>query len=122
MRSFLQNPGEVLERVREQLAEESEGEDLAERHASLARRLAAKQEEKGRYVKLYAQGHMDEDELEVHLADLKYQVENLKLLISSVEADLAASHENRMVAESAASWLMTLRKNLSGVEGDSEEA
>ena len=52
--------------------------------------MAAKQEEKSRYVKLYAQGQVDEDELEIHLADLKYQVENMKLLISSVEADLAA--------------------------------
>jgi chromosome segregation ATPase len=122
VRSFLQNPGEVLERVREQFAEDQEGEDLEERHASLARRLAAKQDEKSRYVKLYAQGHVYQEELEVHLADLKYQVENLKLLISSVEADLASKHENRMVAESAASWLMTLRKNLSEVEQDAEEA
>ncbi len=62
VRSFLQNPGEVLERVREQLAEEKEGEGLAERHASLVRRLAAKQEENSRYVKLYAQGHVDQEE------------------------------------------------------------
>ncbi len=112
----------VLERVRTQLAEESEGEDLAEHHASLVRRLAAKQEEKSRYVKLYAQGHVDDEELKIHLADLKYQMETLKLLISSVEADLAAKHENRMVAESAEAWLMTLRKSLSEVERDSEEA
>jgi hypothetical protein len=122
VRSFLQNPGEVLERVREQLAEESEGEDLAERHASLARRLAAKQEEKGRYVKLYAQGHMDEDELEIHLADLKYQVENLKLLIASVESDLAQMEENRLAAKSTEAWLMTLRENLWEVEQETEEA
>jgi hypothetical protein len=44
---------------------------LEERHASLTRRLAAKQEQKSKYVKLYAQGHLDEEELEVHMADLK---------------------------------------------------
>jgi hypothetical protein len=49
-------------------------------------------------------------------------VENLNLLISSVEADLATKHENKMVAESTEAWLMTLRKSLSEVEGDSEEA
>src|SRR5215212_4735253 len=87
VRSFLKNPGEVLERVRAELAEDSESEDLEERHASLARRLAAKETEKGRYVKLFAQGYLDEEELEVHLVDLKNQVENLKLLIDSVEAD-----------------------------------
>jgi len=122
VRSFVQNPGEVLERVRQQLSEESEGEGLVERHASLVRRLAAKQEEKSRYVKLYAQGHVDEGELEIHLADLKYQVENLKLLISSVESDLAQKEENRLAAKSTEAWLMTLRKNLWEVEQDTEEA
>ena len=122
VRSFLKNPGEVLERVREQLAEDREGDDVEGRLASLTRRLAAKQEEKSRYVKLYAQGHVDEEELGVYLADLRNQVENLKLLIASVEADLAHKHENKMVAESAEAWLMALRKNLGGVEQDSEEA
>jgi site-specific DNA recombinase len=54
--SFLKNPGEVLERARAELVEDGESEDLEERHASLTRRLAAKQSEKGRYVKLYAPG------------------------------------------------------------------
>ena len=122
VRSFLKNPGEVLERVREQLAEDREGNDLEERHASLTKRLATKQEEKARYVRLYAQGHVDEEELEVYMADLRNQVENMKLLISSVEADLAQQHENKMVAQSTEAWLMTLRKNLEEVEQDSEEA
>ena len=108
--------------VREQLAEDQGGEGLEERYASLTRRLATKQEEKGRYIKLYAQGHLDEGERDVHLADLKDQVENLKLLISSIEADLATKHENKMVAESAEVWLKTLRKSLSEVEQNSEEA
>lgn len=93
MRSFLKNPGEVLERVRVELAEDAESEDLEDRHASLARRLAAKQAEKGRYGKLYAQGHLDEEELRVHPVDLKNQVENLKLLIASVEADIDRNEE-----------------------------
>lgn len=46
----------------------------------------------------------------------------MKLLISSVEADLARKHENRMVAQSTAAWLLTLRKNLEEVEQDTEEA
>src|SRR5215210_4206332 len=122
VRSFLESPGEVLERVREQLAEEGEGDGLEERHASLTRRLAAKQGEKGRYVRLYAQGHVDEEELEVYMTDLRNQVENLKLLISSVEADLAQKHEHKMVAESTEVWLMALGKNLAEVEQDTEEA
>jgi hypothetical protein len=65
---------------------------------------------------------VDEEELEYHLADVKNQVENLKLLISSVEADLAKKHENKMVAENTEAWLMSLRENLSEVEQDTEEA
>ena len=86
------------------------------------RRLAAKQTEKDRYVKLYARGLLDDEELEVHLSDLKNQVDNLRRLISSVEAGLAQERESRVVAESTAVWLMTLRKNLSEVERETQEA
>jgi site-specific DNA recombinase len=122
VRSFLRDPGEVLKRVRVQLAEDREGEDLEERRASLLRRLRAKQAEKSRYVKLYARGDLDEEELEVYLMDLRNQVENLKLLLGSVEADLAQKHENKMVAKSTEAWLLALRKNLADVEQDTEEA
>lgn len=122
VRSFLKNPGEVLERVRVELAEDAESEDLEERHASLVRRLAAKQSEKGRYVKLYAQGHLDEEELEVHLVDLKNQVENLKLLIASVEADIGRKEENKLTAQTTEAWLLTLRERVEEVEEDTGEA
>ena len=122
MRSFLENPGEVLQRVREQSAGRDGGEDLEGRHAALTRRLAAKRGEKDRCVKLYAQGLVDDEELEVHLADLKHQVENLKMLIASVEADLTTKDEEALVARSAEAWLITLRENLAGVERDTEEA
>ena len=100
VRSFLSDPGVVLRRVREQLAEDRDDAHLEERRASLARRLAAKQAEKDRYVKLYARGNLDEEELEIYLADLRNQVENLRLLLVAVEADLAKKHENKMVAQS----------------------
>jgi site-specific DNA recombinase len=122
VRSFLKNPGEVLERVRVELAEDAESEDLEERHASLARRLAAKQTEKGRYVKLYAQGHLDEKELDIHLVDLKNQVENLKLLIASVEADIGRKEENKLTAQTTEAWLLTLRERVEEVEEDTGEA
>jgi len=122
VRSFLKNPGEVLLRVREQLAEDEQGYDLEERHASLTRRLAAKQGEKARYVKLYAQGHVDEEELEIYMADLRNQVDNLKLLISSVESDLAQKQEHTMLAATTEAWMMALAKNLTDVEADTAEA
>jgi hypothetical protein len=95
---------------------------LEERLTALTRRLAAKQGEKSRYVKLYAQGLVDDEELEVYLADLKNQVENLKMLIASVEADLAAKDRDAQVARSTEAWLRTLRENLAAVEGETEEA
>jgi hypothetical protein len=122
VRCFLENPGALIKRVREQLAEYQEGGDLEERHASLTRRLAAKQAEKSRYVKLYGQGHIDDEELEVHVSDLRNRVENLKLLIASVESDLATKEENTLVAASTEAWLRTLKKNLADAEQDTEEA
>jgi hypothetical protein len=56
------------------------------------------------------------------LADLKNQVANLKLLVSSVESDLAARDEGRMVARTTEAYLVALRKNLAEVERDTEEA
>lgn len=121
MRAFLANSGELLARVREQATEDDSG-DLEERHASLTNRLAAQHREKSRYVKLYGQGHIDEDELEIYLADLKNQTENLKLLIASVEADLARKQEQALAAHSTEAWLVALRKNLQDVERDGQQA
>jgi hypothetical protein len=42
IRSFLANPGEVLERVREQLEGDDQEYELAERRESLQKRLASK--------------------------------------------------------------------------------
>ncbi len=123
VRRFLENPGEVLERLREHQAEDRHSEDLEARRDSLAKRLAAKQAEKDRYVRLYARGEiLDAEELETYLADVANQVENLKLLISSVEADLACEEEDREVAASTEAWLMALRENLQEVEADTQEA
>jgi site-specific DNA recombinase len=122
IRSFLEDPGEALQRVREQLKGAEEAEDLEECHEALRKRLAAKQGEKGRYVKLYAQGLLDDGELEVQLADLKHQVENLKMLLASVEADLASREEDALDARSTEAWLLALRENLAEVEEDTEEA
>jgi site-specific DNA recombinase len=121
VRRFLENPGEVLERVREQ----GVGDDTAELEArleSLRKRLATKSAEKDRYVRAFAQGHISEDELAVYVTDLNNQVEHLKLLITSAESDLATREDNRLAAESAASWLMTLRECVAELEADTEEA
>jgi hypothetical protein len=103
---------------------ESDGErvELEERHADLASRLAAKHKERDRWLHLYAQGHISEGKLELHLADVGTQLDNLKLLLSSVESDLATKHEEVGLAESSEAWLLTLKSRLSEVEEDTEEA
>ena len=56
VRGFLENPGEVLDRVREQLGSDDGAKELEVRREELGRRLATKQAEKDRYVRAYAQG------------------------------------------------------------------
>ncbi len=47
----------------------------------LSKRLAAKHKERDRWLRLYAQDHISDAELESHLADLRAQLDNLKLLL-----------------------------------------
>ncbi len=123
IRGFVENPGEVLERVKEQMEERhSHTDELEERLASLTKRLATAQGEKDKYVKLYAAGHLDEEELEIHLLDLKNRISNLKMLIESAEATLAREEQDATAAKSTAMWLTSLRGNLEALEEDTEEA
>jgi hypothetical protein len=122
VRAFLEDPGEVLERLRsEEIDTDASSNDFKARRDDLTRRLAAKNAEKDRYVRAYAQGHISE-ELAEYVADIKTQTNNLRLLISSVEGDLASLTETRKVAESAAEWLLTLSERGSEVEADTPEA
>src|SRR5215207_2858159 len=121
VRRFLENPGEVLERVREQ-GIGSDAAELEARHGDLAKRLAAKHKERDRWLHLYAQEHISENELETHLADVRTQTENLRQLLQSVEADLAQKHEQAQLAESAEAWLVALKERVSEIEEDTKEA
>jgi len=60
IRLFLENPGETLHRVRQELANSDGTEELEARHADLTRRLAAKHKERDRYIRLCAQGNITE--------------------------------------------------------------
>ncbi len=122
VRAFLTNPGEVLERLREQLAEPFDTDELERRREELGRRLATKQAEKDRYVHLYAQGHISEAELEIHLLDLKNQIENLRLPLGSVEAELSEKRTQQGPTEAAHAWLVALRERTAEVEEDTDEA
>ncbi len=56
---FLQDPGEVLERVREHMADEDDYAELEERRGSLKKRLAEVEAELNRLLNLYATGEID---------------------------------------------------------------
>jgi site-specific DNA recombinase len=96
--------------------------ELEERIASLTKRLATVQGEKDKYVKLYAAGHLDEEELEVHLLDVKNRISNLKMLIESAEAGLAREEQDAAAAKNTATWLTSLRGGLQALEEDTDEA
>ena len=81
VRRFLKNPGEVLERLSEQLEGGGQANELEERRESLEKRLASKQAERDRAMRLYMRGLISEEEAEVLLADLKNQAEKVWLLI-----------------------------------------
>ena len=122
VRRFLEDPGEVLERVREQISSGDDTGQLEARHADLTKRLAAKHKERDRWLHLFARGSITEGELDGYLAALRIQLDNLRLLLQSVEDDLAAKHEETRIAASTEAWLATLRERVSEVEGDSREA
>jgi chromosome segregation ATPase len=123
IRGFVENPGEVLERVKEQMEERrTQTGELEERIASLTKRLATVQGEKDKYVKLYAAGHLDEEELEVHLLDVKNRISNLKMLTESAKVGLVREEQDAAATKNTAMWLTSLRGALQALEEDTEEA
>ncbi len=122
IRSFAEDPGDALDRAVQQMNERLTADGLEERHEALAKRLARTQAEKSKYVKLYAQNDLDDEELEVHIADAKNRIANLKLLMESVEADIAAKEQDVIATQNAAAWLASLKDGLDALEEDTEEA
>ena len=111
-----------MERVREQMETDDGAAELEARCDDLSGRLAAKRSEKERYVKLYARGHLSDEELDLHLADLRTATENLSLLLEAARDELAERRARATLADSAEAWLLRLRESVSEVERDSEDA
>jgi septal ring factor EnvC (AmiA/AmiB activator) len=122
IRGFLENPGETLNRVRAELVSADDTEEMETRHADLTKRLDAKRKERDRFIRLCAQGFITEAELDGYLADLRTHTDNLTMLLESVEMELARTHEETEQAASTEAWLLSLRKRMHEIEGDSEEA
>lgn len=122
VRRFLEKSGEVLEHARVQHGNTDKTRDLELRREELAKRLVARQAEKDRYVRTYAQGHISEEELSVYLSDLKNQTDNLRLLLESVEADLSHWQEQAALTDTTHAWLLSLKRRITDVEENTPEA
>ena len=109
------------ERLREQHNAADDDEEFQASKKELARRLAAKQAEKDRYVRTYAQGHISEEELDAYLAELRGQIDNLRVPPASVEAEFPERREGAALSDTAHAWLVSLRRNLAKVEEDTPE-
>src|SRR5215218_3630567 len=121
-RRFLNDPGEVLERLRDELGDEGDTGELDAPKVQLSKRLATRQAEKDRYVRAYAQGHISEDEFGVYLADINNQLDNLRLLLDSVEGELSQKREQAEIADSTEAWLHALQGRVADVEDDTKES
>ena len=121
VRRFLEDPGEVLERLREQHNAADDAEGFEARKKELTKRLAAKHAEKDRYVRAYAQGHISEEELDAYLAELKKRIDNLRFLLASVEAELSEKQERKTLTDTTQAWLSSLGRRLDEVEEDTSE-
>jgi hypothetical protein len=85
-------------------------------------RNTSKQGEKDRYVRLYAQGHISEGELETYLSDVRNQIANLRLMVEAAEAEADQHRERLQAADTTVAWLNALRERAEEIEEDTPEA
>jgi hypothetical protein len=104
------------------MADEDCYAELEERRGSLKKRLAGVEGELHRLLNLYATGEIDAEWLTTHVRDREGRIDNLKLLIASVESDIASREQDRLAAAQTETWLRKLADNLAEFEGDSIEA
>ncbi len=72
-------------------------------------------------MRAYAQGHISEEELDAYLAELKRQIDNLRVLLASVEAELSERRERTTLTDTTHAWLLSLGRRLAEVEEDTPE-
>jgi predicted nucleic acid-binding Zn-ribbon protein len=90
--------------------------------APFKKRLAEVEAELNRLLNLYATGEIDAEWLTTHVRDREGRIDNLKLLIASVESDIASREQDRLAAEQTEAWLRRLADNLAEVEDAGPEA
>jgi hypothetical protein len=95
VRHFLNEPGDVLERMRRQHDAADDAGELEARIEGLSTRLAAKRKERDNYTRLCARGSISEPELDSYLAGLGIEAESIQLLLEDARSELAAKVHDR---------------------------
>ena len=72
-------------------------------------------------MRAYAQGHISEEELDAYLDELKKQIDNLRVLLASVEAELSERQERKLLTDTTQAWLLSHGRRLEEVEEDTPE-
>ena len=112
--SFLRNPGEILERLRERLSmQDGERQRRQKELDDLAAHLQQKGAERERVLALFRRGRIDDATLDQQLDQIEAEAADLQSDIETVKRELAAGDRTAQI-QSAESLLETLRKRLDG--------
>ncbi len=112
--SFLRNPGELLERLRDRLSmQDGERQRRQKELNDLKARLAQKTQERDRILALFRRGSIDETTLEAQLDLIKVEAEGLQVEIDTTSRALSAGDRAAQL-QSAESLLAALRDRLNG--------
>jgi site-specific DNA recombinase len=121
VKRFLQNPGEVLERVREQRADKGERAELEARRNALQKRVANIEAEITNLFASIAAG-VSARRVAPQISEREQSIEHIGEMIAEIEAEIAEADAEQARAESTAAYLNTLAKRLAEVEADTTEA
>jgi site-specific DNA recombinase len=112
--SFLRNPGEIIERLRERFSiQGGERDRLKKQISEFATRLNEKTAEKDRVLGLYRRGRIDDATLDAQLDQVDGDTTDIQTRLDTARRQLAAGDPTAQL-QSAESLLTMLRKRLDG--------
>ena len=121
VKRYLQNPGEVLERVREQRADEGGRAELEARRDALQKRVAGIEAEITNLFASIAAG-VSARRVAPQISEREQSIEHIGEMIAEIEAEIAEADAEQARAEGTAAYLNTLADRLAEVEADTTEA
>lgn len=112
--SFLRNPGEIIERLRQRLSMQDGERQARQKHlADLTAHLQQKSAERDRVLGLFRRGRIDEATLDQQLDQVGAETTEIQREIEGVTQELAAGDRTAQL-QSAEELLGMLRKRLDG--------